>query len=488
MAGSSSGSLARSRWAGFGAAVAVSLGAGGAGWIVNAASAPAASFVSITPCRLFDTRPDTQIGNRGTPLAAGETLDRAVWGTNGNCTIPNTATAITYNLTVPDGKNGFLTVYPADAALPNASSINPVTGESVKVNGGVVGLSAGGAIKVFTANGPVNVVMDITGYYQIATTGGGPPAPAPAQIVTVATSGGNFTSIKAALASITDNSAAKPYLVKIAPGTYTEPGGIDMKTYVDIEGSGQDTTTITCTCGSATNPTINGSSATLRATGPGLFAELRQLTVNNTGTNIGTNIGTNNYSTGIWTTGIATGQLSLINLAATATGASSGNYGVINISSSPTMSNVTASATGRPFNVGVANQQSSPAMTDVIASATGTGSSNYGVFNDRSSLSMTNLIVGATGGITNSGVYNQSSSVTMTNVRAVASGGTEPTGVSVNGGTVLIRDSYLEGTRSADFLSGQLTMIDTVFNGNTYNAAGKCVNAMTTGLVPYTCL
>ncbi|MGB8861420.1 MAG: hypothetical protein WCC60_19335, partial [Ilumatobacteraceae bacterium] len=137
----------RSRWAAIGAAVAVALGGGGVGWMAHAddpsaaATAPAASFVSITPCRLFDTRAGAQVGDRGTPLVAGETLDRQVWNRNGNCTIPTTATAITYNVTVPDGPSGYLTLYPGDATRPVASSINPVSGESVKANGGVVGLS-----------------------------------------------------------------------------------------------------------------------------------------------------------------------------------------------------------------------------------------------------------------------------------------------------------------------------------------------------------
>ena len=53
-------------------------------------------------------------------------------------------------------------------------------------------------------------------------------------VVTVATTGGDFTSIQAALTSITDNSASNKYLVRVGPGTYTET--VQMKQYVDIEG------------------------------------------------------------------------------------------------------------------------------------------------------------------------------------------------------------------------------------------------------------
>jgi hypothetical protein len=158
--------LARSRWAGIGAAVAVSLGAGGIGLIAHAAGSSApSSFVSITPCRLFDTRPATLVGNRSTPLAAVEEFVRQVTGTNGQCTIPANATGVSYNLTVPTSISGFLTVYPADVAKPSSSSINPVGGEGVKANGGIVALSATGAIKVYTLTGPVDALVDITGYF-----------------------------------------------------------------------------------------------------------------------------------------------------------------------------------------------------------------------------------------------------------------------------------------------------------------------------------
>jgi hypothetical protein len=171
--------LARSRWAGIGAAVAVSLGAGGVGLIAHAAAgSTASSFVSITPCRLFDTRSGEAIGDRTTPLNADETFVRQVWGTNGNCVIPAAASAISYNLTIPNGIDGYLTLYPADAARPAASSINPVTGQGVKVNGGIVGLSATGAVALYTLRGPLDAVLDITGYFMPAAGGAGSPGAA----------------------------------------------------------------------------------------------------------------------------------------------------------------------------------------------------------------------------------------------------------------------------------------------------------------------
>ena len=137
--------------------------------MAHAANTAPSSFIGIAPCRLFDTRPaPDNIGDRNTPLAAGEELTRQVTGANGNCNIPANATAIAYNLTVPTSISGFLTIFPADATRPTSSSINPVAGESVKANGGIVGLSPTGAIKLYTLTGPLNAIVDITGYYTSA--------------------------------------------------------------------------------------------------------------------------------------------------------------------------------------------------------------------------------------------------------------------------------------------------------------------------------
>ncbi len=62
-------------------------------------------------------------------------------------------------------------------------------------------------------------------------------------VIVVAKSGGDFSSVQAALDSITDNGDGNRYLVWIGPGTYTER--VTMKPYVDIVGAGEQLTKIT---------------------------------------------------------------------------------------------------------------------------------------------------------------------------------------------------------------------------------------------------
>ncbi len=223
-------------------------------------------------------------------------------------------------------------------------------------------------------------------------------------MVVVSPDGGDFTSVQAALTSITDNSATNKYLVWVGPGTYTEQ--VTMKSWVDLEGAGEQVTRITFT----------GSPSTASGTVVGASnAALRSLTVENTGGSA--------YATALYNNGASP---SVLQVSLMASGGTSSNYGVHNVAAaSPTLTNVTATASGAASNNFAVNDfnASSPMMTNVTLAASG-GSLNFGVYNTTAAAPIMNSVtVIASGGSENIGVFNSSSAPAMTNVTLTASGG-----------------------------------------------------------------
>ncbi len=143
---------------------------------VGAQSSTASSYVPIVPCRLVDTRPGSDnVGGRAGPVGPGEVATFAVWGTNGNCTIPSSATGIATNVTaVNPTASSYITIYPSDAnPRPAASNLNVIAGGAPTPNQVTVGLSTTGAISAYNNGGTVDLLIDIVGYYQPASTGTG---------------------------------------------------------------------------------------------------------------------------------------------------------------------------------------------------------------------------------------------------------------------------------------------------------------------------
>jgi hypothetical protein len=167
----SRGRLWRTRWAAIGAAVAVSVGAGGV-MAAHAGGDGASSFVPITPCRLVDTRASSTVGTRSTPLGAGETATFTVQGTNGNCTIPTSASAVAANATIVNGTAAsFLTLWPSDQTKPTASSLNWTAGQAPTPNKVDIKLSTDGKMSAFNNVGIVDLIVDVVGYYRVANPG-----------------------------------------------------------------------------------------------------------------------------------------------------------------------------------------------------------------------------------------------------------------------------------------------------------------------------
>jgi hypothetical protein len=179
-------------------------------------------------------------------------------------------------------------------------------------------------------------------------------------VVVVAKSGGDYTTIQGALDSITDSSDTNRYLVYVAPGVYTER--VTMVENVDIQGSGELTTKITYPGDS------NWAKCTLMGSNN---AEVRFLTVENTGGDM--------YAVAVFNPG--TVSLRFTHVTATALGGTNFSMGMYNYYlSSVTMMDFTISASGGNNSYGVYNYQSSSVMKDVTVSASG-GSNNYGIYN-----------------------------------------------------------------------------------------------------------
>jgi hypothetical protein len=137
-------------------------------WSVTATPGPdEATFVPMTPCRLFDTRAGSNtVGPRNTPLGPNESHLQSVHGANGNCQVPSDATGVAMNVTTLNSTaQSFLAVYPADASLPLASNLNWSAGQGPTPNKVDVKLSATGQLRFYNAVGTVNVFADVVGYY-----------------------------------------------------------------------------------------------------------------------------------------------------------------------------------------------------------------------------------------------------------------------------------------------------------------------------------
>jgi hypothetical protein len=127
------------------------------------ASSTGSRFVDLTPARIKDTR--TGLG--GTGIAAGDTTQQLrVAGSGG---VPIGATAVVLNVTAVDPTaTAYVTVWPADRARPNVSSINTVTGTTVP-NLVVVRLPLSGAdagtVDLYNAAGSTHLLVDVLGFY-----------------------------------------------------------------------------------------------------------------------------------------------------------------------------------------------------------------------------------------------------------------------------------------------------------------------------------
>jgi hypothetical protein len=157
----------RSRWAAIGAAIAVTLGAGGIG-ITHATSdsgdGPVSAFFPIEPCRLAENAAitaDTSITLNGS-------------GATGSCDLPAGITGLAANVTAVNAtQQTNLRFYAQGDAIPETANLNPTPGAPPTPNAVNIPLNvANGQFQVYNRFGSVGVFIDILGYYDDHTHDG----------------------------------------------------------------------------------------------------------------------------------------------------------------------------------------------------------------------------------------------------------------------------------------------------------------------------
>jgi hypothetical protein len=227
------------------------------------------------------------------------------------------------------------------------------------------------------------------------------------------------TALLNALAGITDGSWAKPYVLKLDPGTYNlGPTMLVMKPYVDIEGSGQGSTTII-------GPGNNDSSYHTAIVQAAAFAELRNVQVASQGQSAQA------ASVGIYIPSSA-GYAVLRDVTVVASGAQ-GTYGIRNVGTNPTLEDVTITVAGdglHSFGFHSSAVFAFPTLRRVVINNTGSSYYATGIYSDGISapLEMRNLEISVnTTGYANYGIYidsygSSSASYLLTDSLVTASG------------------------------------------------------------------
>ncbi len=125
-----------------------------------AAPAGAAAFVSVAPTRLAETRPE--IGQFGFTRIDAQTIRVQVADRNG---VPSNASAAVLNVTVANVTGpGFVTVYPAGEARPQASNVNVERSGQIIANLVTVRLGVNGSVDIFSSRAN-DIVVDVNGAY-----------------------------------------------------------------------------------------------------------------------------------------------------------------------------------------------------------------------------------------------------------------------------------------------------------------------------------
>ena len=175
-----------------GVLVASVIGVGGLAVVrATSGSSSASSYVPVTPVRVLDTRSDLGLvavtdGVPGTLKVTGSIPTATSGGVVNAVVVPAGATAVVLNVTaVNPTSGGYVSLRPGDATgAPTVSTLN-VTAGGTFPNGATITVPTTGAhagqIQVwyeaeYTTVGSTELLIDIAGYYELASTGPAGPA------------------------------------------------------------------------------------------------------------------------------------------------------------------------------------------------------------------------------------------------------------------------------------------------------------------------
>ena len=223
------------------------------GYYAPPGTSTAGQYVALPPVRVSDTRTSSGCPNAGETIGAGHSLtvqiDGAMTCSGGASGVPSTGvSAVVFNLTATNPTAGtFLTAYPAGASsVPTASNLNLGQGQT-RPNRVIIPVGSNGQISIYNANGTVDTIVDVDGYYTDSsesagvgslftpiaptrfadTRSGTPIAQGGTLPVTIAGQHGVPANANAAVENVTDDHATQGSFFTVYPGG-TRPLASDL--------------------------------------------------------------------------------------------------------------------------------------------------------------------------------------------------------------------------------------------------------------------
>lgn len=140
-----------------------STGKGGFGAPFTVTQPPGATYKSLVPARILDTRDGTGRGGSTARMTSQSVIDVTVTGVGG---VPASGvSAVALNVTAIDASGpSHMTVWPAGTAKPDASNLNFDAGVAVP-NLVVVRVGTNGRVSLYNNAGTVHVAADVQGWF-----------------------------------------------------------------------------------------------------------------------------------------------------------------------------------------------------------------------------------------------------------------------------------------------------------------------------------